>query len=123
MLLDAWKPGDYYEAAHSAPRALNRVDPDRARARILAELMKEKTWLDTASLDLLAPSAVPPMDDALIQALAQRPGGWNAQLSMAAIARYATPKALPRIRAILRVAAGFLPAGAGCILRPGLPGV
>src|SRR3954453_23506067 len=42
------------------------------------------------------------MDDALIEALAraQRPGGWNVQLAMSAIARYATPKALPRIRAI-----------------------
>jgi hypothetical protein len=42
------------------------------------------------------------MDDALIESLAhaQRPGGWNSQLSMAAIARYATAKALPRIRAI-----------------------
>lgn len=101
-VLDNWKPGDYYEAAHSALRALSRIDPGRSRARILAELVKEKTWLDVASLDLLPPKAVPPMDDALIEGLAraQRPGGWNPQLSMAAIARYATPKALPRIRAI-----------------------
>lgn len=101
-VLDSWKPGDYYEAPHSALRALSRIDPARARGRILAELAKDKTWLDVASLDLLPASAVPPMDDALIDALAraQRPGGWNVQLSMAAIARYATPKALPRIRAI-----------------------
>ena len=101
-VLDNWKPGDYYEAPHSALRALNRVDPARARARILAELVKDKTWLDAASLDMLPASAAPPMDDALIESLgrAQRPGGWNPQLSMAAIARYATPKALPRIRAI-----------------------
>jgi hypothetical protein len=101
-VLDSWKPGDYYEAAHSALRALSRVDPVRAQARILAELVKDKTWLDTGSLDLLPPSGVPPMDDALIEALAraQRPGGWSTQLSMAALARYATPKALPRIRAI-----------------------
>jgi len=101
-VLDSWKPGDYYEAAHTALRALNRVDPARARARILAELVKDKTWLDLPSLELLPPGAVPPMDDALIDSLAraQRPGGWNVQLAMAAIARYATPKALPRIRAI-----------------------
>ena len=101
-VLDSWKPGDYYEAAHSALRALSRIDPGRAQSRILAELAKEKTWLDVASLDLLPPKAVAPMDDALMQGLAraQRPGGWNPQLSMAAIARYATPKALPRIRAI-----------------------
>jgi hypothetical protein len=101
-VLDNWKPGDYYEAAHSALRALNRVDPARARVRILAELVKEKTWLDVASLEMVPASDVPPMDDALIESLAraQRPGGWNTQLSMAAIARYATPKALPRIRAI-----------------------
>jgi len=101
-VLDSWKPGDYYEAAHTALRALNRVDPARARARILAELVKDKTWLDPASLELLPASAVPPMDNALIDALAraQRPGGWNVQLAMAAIARYATAKELPRIRAI-----------------------
>jgi hypothetical protein len=101
-VLDRWKPGDYFEAAHAALRALSRIDPSRARTRILAELSREKTWLDTASLDLLPPAAVPPMDDALIEALAgaQRPGGWNPQLSMAAVARYATPRALPRIRAI-----------------------
>lgn len=101
-VLDSWKPGDYYEAPHSALRALSGIDPGRARARILAELVKEKTWLDVASLDLLPPAAVPTMDDALIEALAraQLPGGWNPQLRMAAIARYATPKALPRIRAI-----------------------
>jgi hypothetical protein len=101
-VLDSWKPGDYYEAAHSALQALNRVDPARARARALAELAKDKTWLDLASLELVPASGVPPMDDALIESLAraQRPGGWNPQLIMAAIALYATPEALPRIRSI-----------------------
>ena len=101
-VLDGWKPGDYYEAPHSALRALYRVDPARARARILAELLKEKTWLDVGSLEMLPASAVPPIDGDLIESLAraQRPGGWNSQLSMAAIALYATPKALPRMRAI-----------------------
>jgi hypothetical protein len=101
-VLDSWKPGDYYEAAHTALRALHRVDPARARARILVELVKEKTWLDVPSLEMLPASTVPPMDDALIESVAraQRSGGWNAQLSMAAIARYGTPKALPRMRAI-----------------------
>jgi hypothetical protein len=101
-VLDSWKPGDYYEAPRSALAALHRVDPARAQARILAELVKEKTWLDAASLEMVPASAVPPMDDALIESLAraQRPGGWNPQLIMAAIARFATPKALPRMRAI-----------------------
>jgi hypothetical protein len=42
------------------------------------------------------------MDDALIGALAQaqQPGGWNSQLSMAAIAKYGTPNAASRVRAI-----------------------
>jgi len=101
-ILDSWKPGDYYETPHSALNALWRIDPARAQVRILAELTKEKTWLDPASLALMPPGDVPPMDDALIESLAraQRPGGWNTQLSMAAIARFATPQALPRIRAI-----------------------
>jgi len=101
-VLDDWRPGEYYEAPHSALQALFRIDPARARARIRAELMKDKTWLDEASLAMLPPADVPPMDDALIGALAraQQPGGWNARLTMAAIALYATPKALPRIRAI-----------------------
>jgi len=101
-ILDGWKPGDYYEAPHAALRALHRLDPERARARILAELTKPQTWLDAPALDLLPASAVPPMDDALIEALAraQRPGGWSPQLIMAALALYATPRALPRMKAI-----------------------
>jgi hypothetical protein len=68
----------------------------------MAELAKEKTWLDAASLEVIPAAEVPFMDDALVESLgrAQRSGGWNPQLSMAAIARYATPKALPRVRAI-----------------------
>ncbi len=42
------------------------------------------------------------MDDELIAALAQaqRPGGWNPSLRMAALARYGTPQALPRMKAV-----------------------
>ena len=101
-VLDRWKPGNYYEAAHSAIAELNQIDPQRARARILAEMGKPESWLDVRQLDLLPASAVPPMDDALIDALAaaQRPPGWNPRLRMAAIAKYATPRALARIKAI-----------------------
>jgi hypothetical protein len=101
-VLAAWKPGDSYESAHSALRALNALSPQRARARILAELTKPVTWLDPGSLDLLPASAVPPMDDTLIAAMSrdQQPGGWHLQLPMAAVARYATSEALPRIRSI-----------------------
>jgi hypothetical protein len=101
-VLDAWKPGDYYESAHTAIRALNAIDPARARTRIRAELTKTQTWLDVALLSLLPPSAVAPMDDALIDALAasQRPPGWNPNLRMAALARYGTKAALPRMKAI-----------------------
>jgi len=101
-VLDRWKPGDYYEAAHSAITELNQIDPRKARARLLAELVKPQTWLDVPQLKLLPASAVPPMDNALIDALAaaQRPPGWNPGLRMAAIAKYATPRALPRIKAI-----------------------
>ncbi|MDE3165701.1 MAG: hypothetical protein KGN36_07845, partial [Acidobacteriota bacterium] len=101
-VLDAWKPGNYYEATQSAIRGLNAIDPARAQARLRAELTRPQTWLDRAELEMLPPSAVPPMDDALIAALAadQRPGGWNPQLRMAALARYGTRAALPRVRAI-----------------------
>ncbi len=101
-VLDRWKPGDYYEAVHSAITELSDIDPRKARTRLLDELVKPQTWLDVQQLGLLPASAVPPMDDALIDALAasQRPPGWNPRLRMAAIAKYATPRALPRIKAI-----------------------
>jgi hypothetical protein len=101
-VLDGWEPGDSYEEPRSALLALSGIDPGRAQARILAELAKDKTWLDVASLRLLPPSAVPPMDDALVEGLvrAQRPGGWSPDLNMAAIALYASPRTLPRIKAI-----------------------
>jgi len=101
-VLDSWKPGDYYEAVQSAIRALNAIDPARAQARIRAELTRPQTWLDVPQLEMLPSSAVPPMDDALIEALgaAQRPPGWNPNLRMAALARYGTAKALSRMKAI-----------------------
>jgi len=101
-LLDEWKPGDYYELPGVALRALHSVAPKRAQARVLKELLKPRTWLKVSHLELLPPDAVPPMDDELIEALAraQRPGGWSAALRMAALAKYATADALPRIRAI-----------------------
>ena len=45
---------------------------------------------------------MPITDDELIEALAaaQRAGGWNVQLRMTALAKYASPKALPRVKAI-----------------------
>jgi hypothetical protein len=100
--MDAWKPGDYYEASHEALQNLYAIDPGRAQARIVAELGKERTWLDSAELDLLPASVARFTDDGLIEALAaaQRPGGWNVGLRMTALAKYASPKALPRIKAI-----------------------
>jgi hypothetical protein len=101
-VLDGWKPGDYYEAPHAALASLNEIDPARAQAHITAELKKDRTWLDAPQLALLPPDAAHITDDELIAALAgaQRPGGWNRQLSMTALAKYATPEALPRVKAI-----------------------
>src|ERR1017187_1300828 len=101
-VLDGWKPGDYYEAPHAALASLYEIDPARAQARIVAELKKDRTWLDAPQLALLPPDAAHITDDELIAALAgaQRPGGWNRQLSMTALAKYATPGALPRVTAI-----------------------
>ncbi len=101
-VLDAWKPGDYYEAPRQALATLFLVDPARARDRIAAELRKPKTWLDVPQLEMLAPDSAHFTDIELIESLAaaQRPGGWNSQLSMAAIALYASPRARSRIRAI-----------------------
>jgi len=101
-VLDGWKPGDYYEAPREALASLYELDPVRAQARILAELKKDRTWLDSPQLALLPPSAARITDDELIEApaAAQRPGGWNVQLSMTALAKYGSPKALPRVKAI-----------------------
>ena len=83
-------------------RSLYAIDPARAQARIVAELARERTWLDAPQLEMLPASATRITDDALIEALAaaQRVGGWNIQLRMTALAKYASPKALPRIKAI-----------------------
>jgi hypothetical protein len=100
--MDAWKPGDRYEAPREALRDLYATDPARAQARIVAELAKPRTWLDSPQLDLLPVSAARFTDDELIAALdaAQRPGGWNPQLRLTALAKYANPKALPRVEAL-----------------------
>ena len=101
-VLDSWRPGNSYQAVHSAIRALNGIDPARAQARLRAELTRSETWLDVQQLDLLPASAVPPMDEALLEAAAeaQRPPGWNPPLRMAALARYGTTAALARVRAL-----------------------
>jgi hypothetical protein len=100
--MDAWKPGDYYEASHEALQNLYAIEPARAQVRIAAELGKERTWLDSPELEMLPVSVARFTDETLIEALAaaQRPGGWNVGLRMAALAKYASPQALPRIRAI-----------------------
>jgi hypothetical protein len=100
--MDAWKLGDYYEASHEALLDLYAIDPARAQARIVAELGKERTWLDAPELEMLPVSVARFTDQALIEALgvAQRPGGWNVGLRMTALAKYASPKSLPRIKAI-----------------------
>ncbi|MFY9727534.1 MAG: hypothetical protein WB579_21825 [Bryobacteraceae bacterium] len=84
-VLDAWKPGDYYEAPHEALQSLYALDPARAQARIVTELSKERTWLDAPQLDLLPASVAQISDDTLIEALAaaQRGGGWNIPLTSA----------------------------------------
>ena len=100
--MDAWKPGDYYEASHEALQNLNAIDPAGAQARIVGELAKERTWLDSPELEMLPASVAGFTDEALIEALAaaQRAGGWNVGLRMTALAKYASPQALPRIKAI-----------------------
>lgn len=102
LTLEEWKPGDPFETVHTAIRAFESVDAAGARERMLAELSKPKTWLDVHLLELLPTDAVPPMDDKLIEALAaaQKEGGWNPQLRMAALAKYGSAEALPRVKAI-----------------------
>ena len=101
-VLDAWKPGDHYEAPREALQDLYDIDPVRAQARIVAELSKGRTWLDMPQLEMLPVGAARFTDDALIEALAtaQRDGGWNIPLRMMALAKYASRDALPRIQAI-----------------------
>jgi hypothetical protein len=101
-VLDGWKPGDYYEAPHEALQNLYELDVARAQARIVAELKKDRTWLYPSQLALLPPAAARLTDDELIAGLAdaQRSGGWNVGLRMTALAKYASPQALPRVKAI-----------------------
>lgn len=101
-VLDSWKPGVSYQPVQTAIRALSGIDQARAQARLRAELTRSQTWLDVQQLDLLPVTAVPPMDDALMEAAAEslRPPGWNPELRMAALARYATAAALPRVRSL-----------------------
>jgi hypothetical protein len=101
-VLDNWKRGDYYEAPQTALASLYKIDRPRAQARVLHELLEPTTWLDIHLLNLLPASAVPPMDDALIEALPwpQRSGGWNPGLIMAGLAKYGTPEAAPKLKAI-----------------------
>jgi hypothetical protein len=95
-VLDGWKPGDYYEAPHEALASLYDLDAARAQARIVAELKKDRTWLYPSQLALLPPAAARLTDDELIAGL----GGWNAGLHMTALAKYGSPEALPRVKAI-----------------------
>jgi hypothetical protein len=95
-VLDGWKPGDYNEASAGALASLYELDTARAQARILAELRKDRTWLDPSQLALLPPAAARLTDDELIAGL----GGWNVGLHMTALAKYGSPEALPRVKAI-----------------------
>ncbi|MGB7759847.1 MAG: hypothetical protein WBL61_08465 [Bryobacteraceae bacterium] len=101
-VLDGWKPGDYYEAPHEALHSLYDIDPARAQARIVTELGKERTWLDAPQLELLPAGTARITDEMLFESLEadRRGGGWNIPLRMMALAKYASPEALPRIRAI-----------------------
>ena len=101
-VLDTWKPGGSYQPVQTTIRALSGIDQTRAQARLRAELTRSQTWLDVEQLDLLPVTAVPPMDDALMEAAAEslRPPGWNPRLRMAALARYGTAAALPRVRSL-----------------------
>jgi hypothetical protein len=101
-VLDGWKPGDYFEAEWEAIQNLYQIDPVRAQARIVSELKRDRTWLDSSQLDLLPVGAAHITDDELFETLAaaERGGGWNVALRMTALAKYATPAALTRVKAI-----------------------
>jgi hypothetical protein len=114
-VLNNWKPNGYVDEQNEALRALYRVDPRRAKERIVAELTKltnepdradpanSMTWLEPSALQLLPASDAPPMDEILIKALTrpQQPGMLAAPILLTtAIARFATPQALPRVQAI-----------------------
>ena len=87
---------------NQALRRLYEVDPAEGRNRLLAELRNPETRIDEGTLALLPPDSVSGMDNELIDTLAEaqrRPAG-NARMAMLMIARYASPRALPRLRAI-----------------------
>jgi hypothetical protein len=101
-VFDGWKPGDYFEPEWEAVQNLYQIDPVRAQVRIVSELKRDRTWLDSSQLDLLPPGAARITDDELFETLAaaERGGGWNVALRMTALAKYATPAALARIKGI-----------------------
>jgi hypothetical protein len=74
----------------------------KARARIIAEMSNPRMRLNEGTVELLLPGTIPPHTDDLIQALAgaQGPGGGDWHQTMALLARYGSPSALHRVRAI-----------------------
>jgi hypothetical protein len=103
-LLDLPAPRGAYDAAdvwRMAVKRLHEVDSPKAEARLIAELRQPDTRLDAATAALLPPGSIAERTPALIDALAeaQRTGGdWHRIMDL--LARYGSPKALGRMKAI-----------------------
>lgn len=97
-VIDAWKPGDYFEDPNEALRNLYAIDPARAQARIVAELSNPRTWLRPEQLQLLPASTARISDSPLIETAGFANG--NARLGFTALAKYASGAVLPQVKSI-----------------------
>ena len=90
---------DASDTARHLLHSLAAMDAKRAANLIVAELRKPETWLQPEMLGLVPVEPRPFADEELVQMLAERgvPGG-SEMLWHAAVARFASPEAAPRLR-------------------------
>lgn len=130
LLKDEWERLDaqaMLPALRSLPRdtarhvdlrelALRRVyetAPEEGRRLVLEEIKNPETWLTADALSLMPEATLPELDDVLASVLERSPGSaTHARL----VARYATPNAFTRLRAVYGERGGRLPCAAQAAL-------
>ncbi len=94
-------PKDGAGAVRHLLYSLAALDSQRAASLIAAELRKQETWLSPEMLTLLPTEPKPFTDSQLVEMLANHGAvGSDKTIWQAAVARFASPEAAPRIREI-----------------------